>query len=143
MICKTSQDFMWQKSPWELSQYRIPSEIIQIDEIFLAIPNVPFYKMMKVIQTCQEVKVQYRFLSTLQDSIIPCSFNSSLIKTNIADFFKTQNIEITPRIIRRLLEGKKVLVTGASGALGVELCRRILGFSPPEPYHHWNATSRT
>jgi len=86
--------------------------------------------MMKIIQACQEAKIQYRFLSTLHDSTIPNSFNSSFVETNIADLFKTQHIEIDRRSIRRLLEGKRVLITGASGALGVELCRRILGFSP-------------
>src|SRR2546426_12629433 len=98
--------------------------------IFFAVTNIASHKMVKIIQSCQEAKVQYRFLSALHDSTIPNSFNSSLVETNIADIFKTQNVEIDRRSIRRLLEGKRVLVTGASGALGVELCSRILGFSP-------------
>ncbi len=104
-------------------------KLYKVDEIFFAVTNIASHKMMKIIQSCQEAKVQYRFLSALHDSTIPNSFNSSLVETNIADIFKTQNVEIDRRSIRRLLEGKRVLVTGASGALGVELCSRILGFS--------------
>ncbi len=106
------------------------AKLYKVDEIFFAVTNIASHKMMKIIQACQEAKVQYRFLSTLHDSTTPNSFNSSLVETNIADLFKTQHIEIDQRSIRRLLEGKRVLITGASGALGVELCRRILGFSP-------------
>jgi len=105
-------------------------KLYKVDEIFLAVPNMPSYKMIKVIQTCQEAKVQYKVLSNLEDSTIPNSFNFPLTETNIAGLFTTQNIEITQQTIRKLLEGKRVLVTGASGALGVELCRRILGFAP-------------
>ncbi len=105
-------------------------KLYKVDEIFLAVPNMPSYKVMKIIQTCQEAKIQYKVLSNLEDSTIPNSFSSPLVETNIAGLFKTQNIEITQQTIRRLLEGKRVLVTGASGALGVELCRRLLGFAP-------------
>ncbi len=105
-------------------------KLYKVDEIFFAVTNITSHKMMKIIKTCQEAKVQYRFLSNLHDSTIPHSSDSSFIETNIADLFKTQNIEIDRRSIRRLLEGKRVLITGASGALGVELCCRILGFSP-------------
>jgi FlaA1/EpsC-like NDP-sugar epimerase/lipopolysaccharide/colanic/teichoic acid biosynthesis glycosyltransferase len=105
-------------------------KLYKVDEIFLAVSNMPYYKTIKVIQACQDAKVQYRCLSTLQESITPNSYNTSLTEIDVADLVKTQKIEITSRTIRRLLEGKRVLVAGASGALGVELCRQILGFSP-------------
>jgi len=105
-------------------------KLYKVDEIFFAVTNIASRKMMKIIQSCQEAKLQYRFLSTLYDSTIPNSSNSSFVETTIADLFKTQNIEIDRRSVRRLLEGKRVLLTGVSGALGVELCHRILGFSP-------------
>ena len=106
------------------------AKLYKVDEIFFAVTNIASHKMMKIIQACQEAKLQYRFLSTLHESTTPHSFKSSLIETNIADLFKTPHIEMDQRSIRRVLEGKRVLLTGASGALGVELCRRILGFSP-------------
>jgi FlaA1/EpsC-like NDP-sugar epimerase/lipopolysaccharide/colanic/teichoic acid biosynthesis glycosyltransferase len=105
-------------------------KLYQVDEIFFAVTNIASHKMMQIIQACQEAKVQYRFLSTLQDRTIPHSSDTSGVETDIADLFKMQHIEMDWRSVRRLLEGKRVLLTGASGALGVELCRRILGFSP-------------
>ena len=105
-------------------------KMYKVDEIFFAIPNIPSYKIVKIIQFCREAKVQYRFFPTLQDKFIPNSFSSPLIETHLTDLFRMQNIEINSQSLRRLLEGKRVLITGASSALGVELCRRILGFSP-------------
>ncbi len=105
-------------------------KLYKVDEIFLAIPNMPSYKMAKVIQACQNAKVQYTSFPTLQDRVVPNSFRSPLSEANLTDLFKMQNIEINPQSIRRLLEGKRVLITGVHGALGVELCRRILDCSP-------------
>jgi undecaprenyl-phosphate galactose phosphotransferase len=82
-------------------------KLYKVDEVFFAVTNIASHKMMKIIQACQEAKIQYRFLSTLHDSTIPNSFNSSFVETNMADLFKTQHIEIDRRSIRRLLEGRE------------------------------------
>src|SRR5262249_19608916 len=105
-------------------------KMYKVDEIFFATPSIPLYKIVKTIQVCRKAKVQYRFFPTLQDKFIPNSSSTPLIETHLTDLFSMHNIEINSQAMRRLLEGKRVLITGASSALAMELCRRILGFSP-------------
>ena len=105
-------------------------KLYKVDEIFLAAPGMDSAKTKQITQACQDANIQCTFFPTLSGRAIPDSCSSPCRETHFTDLFKSPDVEITPQSIRRLLEGKRVLITGVSGALGVELCRRILSFAP-------------
>lgn len=105
-------------------------KLYKVDEIFLAAPSMDSAKIKQITQACQAANIQCTVFPTLSDRAIADSCSSPFRETYFTDLFKSPDVEINPHSIRRLLEGKRVLITGVSGALGVELCRRILSFAP-------------
>jgi FlaA1/EpsC-like NDP-sugar epimerase len=105
-------------------------KLYQAHEIFLAMPSVPPHEMAKIIQACQHAGVSYRLFPTLKD---PSRLNGvALREVSLTGLLETQNIQMDAAAVRKMLDGKRVLLTGACGALGVELCRQILRFSPQQ-----------
>ena len=57
------------------------------------------------------------------------NFKASLKEINVEDLLGRDEIEINMDKIKEFLEGKRVMVTGAAGSIGSELCRLISGFN--------------
>jgi lipopolysaccharide/colanic/teichoic acid biosynthesis glycosyltransferase len=103
-------------------------KLYHIHEIFLAIPSAPAYEINRVVQACQHAGVGYRVFPTLKDASPLLSLATP--EFPLATLLKTQDVCMDTDAVRALLQGKRVLVTGSCGALGLELCRQILQFSP-------------
>jgi FlaA1/EpsC-like NDP-sugar epimerase/lipopolysaccharide/colanic/teichoic acid biosynthesis glycosyltransferase len=103
-------------------------KLYQVHEIFLAIPSAPTYEIDRVIQACQHAGVRYRVFPTLKDATLVASL--PVHDVPLATLLKTQDVRMDTDAVRTLLQGKSVLVTGSCDALGLELCRQILRFSP-------------
>ena len=105
-------------------------KLYQIQEIFLALPSAPTYEVAQIRQTCQHVRVPSRVFPTLKDAPKYGVVCSSARETLLPKLLNIPNVEFDTNALSRLLGGKTVLVTGSNGALGIELCRQILEFSP-------------
>ena len=97
-------------------------QLYQVHEVLLALPSAPARDIAAIIQACQNVGVPYRFFPTLSEGR----------ETQRAElFFKTPDVPLTTTAsLSDILTGKRVLIAGTSGALGLELCRQILSFAP-------------
>jgi FlaA1/EpsC-like NDP-sugar epimerase len=103
-------------------------KLYQVHEILLAIPSAPPHEIAKVMQACQQAGVRYRVFPTLKDASRP---NGVFLRdVSLAGLFEAQDIQMDAAAVRKTLHGKRVLLTGACGALGVDLCRQILHCSP-------------
>jgi FlaA1/EpsC-like NDP-sugar epimerase/lipopolysaccharide/colanic/teichoic acid biosynthesis glycosyltransferase len=105
-------------------------KLYQIHEVFLALPSAPPAELMQIIQACQQAGVPYRIFPTLKQPVVFREVNPGGHDAALGELLETPHIELHAAAVRGLLRGKNVLVTGANGALGTELCRQILGFSP-------------
>jgi FlaA1/EpsC-like NDP-sugar epimerase/lipopolysaccharide/colanic/teichoic acid biosynthesis glycosyltransferase len=97
-------------------------KLYQAHEVLLALPSAPARDIAAIVQACQKVGVPYRFFPTLSEGP-GAQWSYPLCETPGVPF-------TTKTSLSTILTGKRVLVAGTSGALGLELCQQILRFVP-------------
>lgn len=101
-----------------------------IDEIIIAIPSASGTDLRRIVQFCQNTKVRFKTLPGLQDIISGKLAHLQLRDIAIEDLLRRAPSEINISEIAAYLTGKAVLITGAGGSIGSEICRQILPFQP-------------
>ncbi|MDD3001554.1 MAG: nucleoside-diphosphate sugar epimerase/dehydratase [Candidatus Riflebacteria bacterium] len=101
-----------------------------VDEIIIAIPSAGGSDLRRIVQQCQNTKVRFKTLPGLQDIISGKLAHLQLRDIAIEDLLRRAPSEINISEIAAYLTGKTVLITGAGGSIGSEICRQILPFQP-------------
>jgi FlaA1/EpsC-like NDP-sugar epimerase len=102
----------------------------QVNQIFLAIPSVTHRRRNEVINQLLHLRVQVRTLPGLADLASGKVTVSDLRELNIEDLLGREPVEPNPLLLAKNITGKVVMVTGAGGSIGSELCRQILKAKP-------------
>jgi len=101
-----------------------------IDEIAIAMPSASHQQLRRVIQVCQGTKIRFRTVPSLTD-IASGKYRVSQIRdVDINDLLGREAVQLDQQLIESFLKGKMVLVTGAGGSIGSEMCRQICNFNP-------------
>jgi len=101
-----------------------------IEEAVIAIPSLTGKEMKKIMQLCDDAGIVCKTVPAVGD-ILNGSVNVNQIREiRIEDVLGREHIELNRDQIREYLTGKKVLVTGAAGSIGSELCRQIMKVDP-------------
>jgi FlaA1/EpsC-like NDP-sugar epimerase len=103
-----------------------------VDEILIAIPSASGKQMQRVTQACQKTKLPYKTVPTLRDIIRGEAIISQVREVRLEDLLGREPAQIDLDGVRREITGRTVLVTGAAGSIGSELCRQILDYSPSQ-----------
>jgi FlaA1/EpsC-like NDP-sugar epimerase len=101
-----------------------------IDEIAIAIPSATHQQLRRVIQVCEGTKIRFRTVPSITD-IASGKFRVSQIRdVDINDLLGREVIELDLELIETFIKDKTILVTGAGGSIGSEMCRQICLFQP-------------
>jgi FlaA1/EpsC-like NDP-sugar epimerase len=101
-----------------------------IEEIAIAIPSATQKQLRRVIQICEGTKVRFRTVPSITD-IASGKFKVSQIRdVDINDLLGREAVELDTEILEKYLAGKVILVTGAGGSIGAEMCRQVCNFGP-------------
>ncbi len=101
-----------------------------IEEIAIAMPSATHQQLRRVIQVCEGTKIRFRTVPSLAD-IASGKFRVSQIRNvDINDLLGREAIELDLDLIETFLKDKTILVTGAGGSIGSEMCRQICQFEP-------------
>jgi len=100
-----------------------------VDLVVLAIYNISEVDFQAILRICEETPAAVRILPNLFD-FLRGGNGASLRPVSAEDLLRRRPVEIDGEACRAMLEGKTVLVTGAAGSIGSELCRQILLFQP-------------
>ena len=103
----------------------------RIDEIIIAMPTASGKMINSVVQMCQTLKVTSKTIPGVFE-IISGSAVAQLREVQINDLLRRGTIEIDEVNLWKLIQGMRVMVTGAGGSIGSELCRQIINFHPKE-----------
>ncbi|MEW6708982.1 MAG: nucleoside-diphosphate sugar epimerase/dehydratase, partial [Candidatus Riflebacteria bacterium] len=101
-----------------------------IDEIIIAIPSASGHELRRIVKLCQDSRVRFKTLPGLQDLIGGKLVGLQLRDIAIEDLLRRPPAQINLAEIAAYITGKTVLVTGAGGSIGSEICRQILPFQP-------------
>ncbi|OHB50216.1 MAG: hypothetical protein A2Y10_07775 [Planctomycetes bacterium GWF2_41_51] len=101
-----------------------------IEEIAIAMPSATAKQLRKVVQLCEGAKVRFRTVPSIAD-IASGRFRVSQIRdVEINDLLGREAVQLELSTIGELLDGKVILVTGAGGSIGSEMCRQVCHFQP-------------
>nr|WP_315238335.1 nucleoside-diphosphate sugar epimerase/dehydratase [uncultured Albidiferax sp.] len=101
-----------------------------VTDILLAVPSVSRERRNEILQTLQTLPVHVRTLPGLSDLASGRVTVQDIRELDIEDLLGREPIPPHPELLARNLTAKTVLVTGAGGSIGSELCRQIVVESP-------------
>ncbi len=102
----------------------------RIDEVILAIPSMRGKEMRHIVELCRPSGVTLRTLPGLDGLIDGTVTVSQLAEVKIEDLLGREAVELDTVAINAFVRGRVVLVTGAGGSIGSELCQQIARFAP-------------
>jgi FlaA1/EpsC-like NDP-sugar epimerase len=113
-----------------LARLREIVEAKGVEEIIIAIPSAKGKALLKIVEQCKTTGVRFRSVPAMRD-ILNGNLSISQIKNvDIGDLLGRESVVLDEAGIRNYLTGKRVLVTGAAGSIGSELCRQLARFEP-------------
>jgi FlaA1/EpsC-like NDP-sugar epimerase len=101
-----------------------------IDEIAIAMPSATVPQRRRVVQVCQGTKVRFRTVPSMTDIAMGRFRVSQIRDVEINDLLGREAIQLDTDSIEAFIKGKTILVTGAGGSIGSEMCRQICRFGP-------------
>ncbi|WP_422931556.1 polysaccharide biosynthesis protein [Singulisphaera sp. PoT] len=101
----------------------------RIDLVLIATPSVPVEVMRTLVSDCNEVGVKVQVVPSL-DALLTGSLTVQPRDVDIEDLLCREPVTLDTEAIGRFLRDRVVLVTGAAGSIGSELCRQSLNFQP-------------
>ncbi len=114
------------------NRYDIPGilEEYNIDEVVIAIPSAQGKEVKGIFELCAKDGVKVNIVPGMYE-IINGDVNLSQIReVKVEDLLGREQVKLNNRVIAEHVENKTVLVTGAGGSIGSELCRQIARFNP-------------
>ena len=101
-------------------------------EVVIAIPSAPGEVVRIVTQICRRKGIPFRTMPGFYELIGGKVNVSRLRDVDISDLLRRQPARIDDEVVGRTLTGKRVLVTGAGGSIGLELCRQVARWMPAQ-----------
>lgn len=101
-----------------------------IEEIAIAMPSANHRQRRRVIQLCEGAKVRFRTVPSITDIASGKLRVSQIRDVDINDLLGRQVVQLDLDQIEAFARGKTILVTGAGGSIGSEMCRQICQFGP-------------
>ena len=105
-------------------------DTLDVAQVFLAIPSISRAHKRKIIDKLDGISIKIKELPSLQELADDKVTVSSMRNIDILDVLDRQTMEPDEHLLQKNIAGKSVLVTGAGGSIGSELCRQIIKNKP-------------
>ncbi|RID84729.1 polysaccharide biosynthesis protein [Peribacillus asahii] len=101
-----------------------------IENIVIAIPSLQKQEMKKIYEECAKTKAKTKIMPLIEDLVTGKISVNQMRDVQVEDLLGREPVELDMSAISAKLTGKTVLVTGAGGSIGSEICRQISKFQP-------------
>jgi len=102
----------------------------RVSEILIAVPSADGAAMTRIAQHCRNAGVAFKTMPPLSEILSGRSLTTQLRDVALEDLLGRTSVKLDNEKIRTKIEGQVVLVSGAAGSIGSELCRQIARFRP-------------
>ena len=107
-------------------------DLHHVDEVIIAIPSAPGRLVRMVNDVCRLKGITSRTMPGIYELIGGRVSVNRLREVDITDLLRREHVRVNDEAVGAALAGKRVLVTGAGGSIGRELCRQIARRNPAE-----------
>ena len=104
----------------------------RINEVIIAIPSAPGRVVRIVTDVCQKRHIPFRTMPGIYELLGGKVSISRLREVQISDLLRREPVRFNEEIVGSIITSKVVLVTGAGGSIGSELCRQIARWNPKQ-----------
>ena len=114
------------------NRFQIPEIVssLNIRQVVIAMPTAPGKVIREIVDICQAIGIKTSTLPGINE-ILDNRRNVNVVReVKIEDLLRREPIDTDTEGVLRFVQGKKVLITGAGGSIGSELCRQIFRCRP-------------
>lgn len=114
----------------------LPDDVVEhalrtdTQEILIAIVTADKARMRRMVSLCQQTQLPYKILPSMGELIHGNVSIAAIREISYKDLLGRDEVHLEQEKIGAYLTGKTILITGAGGSIGSELCRQILRFTP-------------
>jgi FlaA1/EpsC-like NDP-sugar epimerase len=101
-----------------------------IKRVLIAIPSATGPEMVRILRLALDAGVEYKTVPGLGDLIQGTELGQQIRAVAVEDLLGRRPVHLDQDSIRKRIRGRVVMVTGAAGSIGSELCRQIAQFHP-------------
>ena len=101
-----------------------------VNDVFILAGMLPGNQLREVMEICAKLQVELKVIPQAE-----CRLGNQSIpirKINIEDLLQRDSVKLDDAVIRSLIAGRRVMVTGAGGSIGSEICRNLIQYGPAE-----------
>ncbi len=106
------------------------AEEYAVDELLIAMPSASRDRLRRVIELCEGTNLRFKTLPALTDLLTGRASVKEIRDVDINDLLGRPPVRLDDDQIAAFLRGRVVMVTGAGGSIGAEMCRQIARFEP-------------
>jgi len=103
-----------------------------IRQVLLAMPNASRARRREILNQLEPLPVHVRTIPALAEMVSGVAKVSEIREVDIADLLGRDPVPPNKDLLAKCIAGKSVMVTGAGGSIGAELCRQILYLNPSD-----------
>jgi FlaA1/EpsC-like NDP-sugar epimerase len=103
---------------------------LKLRHAIIAMPSVRYNVRRRVVEVCKRARVSVMTVPTLNNLVAGKGSPARIRKVAVEDLMKRDSVTIDDTSLHELLTGQVVMVTGAGGSIGSELCRQIAAYGP-------------
>jgi FlaA1/EpsC-like NDP-sugar epimerase len=102
----------------------------RVEEIIIAMPSATGRQMQEALANCRAAGVPCKTVPGIAEMLSRKELASQIRNLAVTDLLGREPIQLDEGMIRHAIAGRSVLVTGAAGSIGSELCRQVARFEP-------------
>ena len=110
----------------------LPDLKINYDEILITAPSATGDQVRRIVEICKQTGKRYKTVPAINE-IIDGEISMDVIRdVSYSDLLGREEVKLDMNSIENMLQGKRILITGAGGSIGSELVNQCLAFNPAE-----------
>ncbi|HTA31318.1 MAG TPA: polysaccharide biosynthesis protein, partial [Candidatus Cybelea sp.] len=103
---------------------------LALEEVIIAMPSATAGRVAEIVKTLERLKIKFSTVPSIYELTTGQARVSQLRSVDAQNLLGREQVRLATEDIRDLLRDRVVMVTGAGGSIGSELCRQIASYSP-------------